>query len=848
MTFLANIPDYYVFAAIRVNLEEFCSYRRARRGSISDCSDTESVTSEWRPKAKESITSANHLFISEAPSDMGVSRLVNGDANISRPHIRLSRKDASTSCRVLTRDVGVHHAARVRSVGLMADLLPAPENDIENYFSGKRASVASSATGDPERGNAKAKLLNELGKSNSGIISRLSSEVGKDVPPPLMFDNSTNTEQALTRQQGSMTDSVRTRDQKTTTVLSAQDVVSRTDMEREMQIKMKERIETVREEWQREVEEKISREKRDWEMKGKMKVREEVEKRRRDWEKEMEERISREKKEWESKVRMRIREQISKERKEWDIEVEEKMEREKRMWQRQMEDSVSERTKKSYEEDLLQAVAEGVRKERREWELEADEKVAEARKEWEEEMKLRIDQENQKTNREHLKDLEHLKQDYERNYELLQRENEAKLKETIEHEIQQVSRRNERQLELTQQEWEKNFNEKLHDELKRAKESQERKTRELEDKHNEDLSRARKAWEASQAIKPLTRHREVQVGIKEEVPPCQKCSVPKRTIGVSWDKVTDSNWESKGREQKLKPISKSCYIQTEANKVRIAACQTDEQVRDTRSVGTSTAMMLALKKEDHISISTAAASPAITPEQERRPFGSSGVNICDKCDATITSVAKDFVGAPSPSDAPVISMPLPPSSANSKIPRLLDPFKLEPKLETPPQNSANKFNRDSDLRRSDSRIDKLVASRTEEKSARSVVEPRLSDQTPDLLSDPKHTQRRRDSGPLPHTEGEEKSKVPFLRQQTYTKMETEEQDGSPTRRKMSSVHEDEEEGALAGAPKLLPVPSRPLTSTFRRERSSPEIGSKDSTSVWEKEMMAFVKPKEEASR
>ena len=91
----------------------------------------------------------------------------------------------------------------------------------------------------------------------------------------------------------------------------ADDVISRTEMERLMQIKKKETVDSVRKDWESELEEKINREKKDWAMRSKIQIREEVKKERREWEKEIDERISREKREWESKVRIRIREQIS---------------------------------------------------------------------------------------------------------------------------------------------------------------------------------------------------------------------------------------------------------------------------------------------------------------------------------------------------------------------------------------------------------------------------------------------------------------------------------------------------------------------------------------------------------
>lgn len=95
----------------------------------------------------------------------------------------------------------------------------------------------------------------------------------------------------------------------------------------------------------------------------------------------------------------------------------------------------------------------------------------------------------------------------------------------------------------------------------------------------------------------------------------------------------------------------------------------------TRTAAVNTTAPLPLKKEE-----VAPPSPAGTPEVERRAFGSSGVRVCDKCHEAITSVAKDIVGTSGGASLP----PLPPPTA-SKIPRLVDITKVEPRLDPPPR-------------------------------------------------------------------------------------------------------------------------------------------------------------------
>ncbi|XP_045121197.1 uncharacterized protein LOC123510274 isoform X2 [Portunus trituberculatus] len=203
---------------LRVNLEEFKSYRRARRGSLSEGSEAESMAGDDYPLR---ITEPQDPQRRPAPP-----RRLGHEPAYSLPGTplmgRRKSRDAATSCRVLTRDVGVTHVgARTRSVGLMASseeepcaeckerghrsfqdkgVATEPQEDNRRRLSVKSVSTESIGPEEAEQEGAPSKnsFLAKLGRK-SAIISRLSEP--QLVPPALTFDNSTNTEPVVRRDQ-----------------------------------------------------------------------------------------------------------------------------------------------------------------------------------------------------------------------------------------------------------------------------------------------------------------------------------------------------------------------------------------------------------------------------------------------------------------------------------------------------------------------------------------------------------------------------------------------------------------------------------------------------------------------
>ncbi|XP_068205020.1 uncharacterized protein [Palaemon carinicauda] len=166
---------------------------------------------------------------------------------------------------------------------------------------------------------------------------------------------------------------------------------------------------------------------------------------------------------------------------------------------------------------------------------------------------------------------------------------------------------------------------------------------------------------------------------------CEKCSaLQTRSVGCSSDRINDricdhcDNIRTRnvasgsslpmdvtGKDSHSKLKSSNAYVQTKGI--------------DTRTTSVNT-LPISLKKDELCSETSATPSPALTPEVERRSYGSSGVRICDKCHETIQSVAKDFVntsGSGSSTNLP----PIPPQM--SKIPRLVDLGKVEPRIDVP---------------------------------------------------------------------------------------------------------------------------------------------------------------------
>lgn len=649
----------------------------------------------------------NSLFISEL-NDSHVNKTVdkshqqkNSDQLERNKVSRRLKRDASTMCKVVTRDVGILHAARVRSVGVMANLLPPPPpapvdrdvkekspiRDLKRPSLGNLFTATRSTQTIEDKIDAKTKLLSTLSRQNSSIINRM-AEVQNEAPA-LTFDNSTNTDAVHCRNISCNTDQLRTREQKTNTTLSSQQVMSKDEFDSEVN----------------------------------------------------------------QKVKSRVNEQVERAKMNWDLQLEEMLQERLKIEMINIEDKY---------------------------------KV-----EFEQELEIRV-------------------------------------------------------------------NDKVKSELARAKQSIEQDiSDEVDSRVTDEVARAKQRWEANlQAttpVKPLTRDRFVQVDEPKESKPevkiekpsartvaagegktndilCDKCILPKKSIGCSWDKVTDivcDKCEETRQALSLRPITKSTSIQTTpvVSKVNTSASQTTTLAFRTTSTNTT---FLALRKEEPV---INAASPVLTPELERRPFGSSGVNICDKCHDTITSVAKDIVGtsiaSATLSSGPVVIVPLPPTSGPSKIPRLMDPFKLEPRLETEEPSLSH---RDSEMRRSDSRIDHLSSDVAQLR--------RRQDQTPDLLSDSAIARdNRRNSGPS--AIDTEKQKVPLYRQQTYTKLQdgkdgSSESNKSP--RKMSAFDEVDESLAGGGdsnsrkSSSILPMKAK--VNVYRRERSSPEIGL---TSSWKRQ-------------
>ncbi|KAK4324357.1 hypothetical protein Pmani_004984 [Petrolisthes manimaculis] len=236
---------------LRVNLEEFRSHRRARRGSLSEGSDTESGAEDMllhisepndrlptRRRSLEDTTNSGRVTLS-LPSTPALSR---------------RSRDAATTCRVITRDVGVSHiGVRTRSVGVSAveRKLNEDEQDkgCQQCWDRNNRTYVTKCVGTPPQpsstdkvrrlslssvslesvgpeeaeadddGSHKSSFLRKLGR-NSAIISRLSEP--QLTPPPLTFDNSTNTEPVSTCHQG------------VTTTLTMCDVVTRSQLSQEM--------------------------------------------------------------------------------------------------------------------------------------------------------------------------------------------------------------------------------------------------------------------------------------------------------------------------------------------------------------------------------------------------------------------------------------------------------------------------------------------------------------------------------------------------------------------------------------------------------------------------------------
>ncbi|XP_071544215.1 uncharacterized protein [Panulirus ornatus] len=171
---------------------------------------------------------------------------------------------------------------------------------------------------------------------------------------------------------------------------------------------------------------------------------------------------------------------------------------------------------------------------------------------------------------------------------------------------------------------------------------------------------------------------------------CEKCSsVETRSVASSNDKICDricdrcDNLRTRSVAVGTIPISNKISEQTKPNKGITVSTYVQTKQPETRTTGINT-LPLNLKKEElNVETSASPPSPAHTPEVERRSFGSSGVRICDKCHETIQSVAKDIVNTSGTASATNLP-PLPPQV--SKIPRLVDLTKIEPRVELSKQD------------------------------------------------------------------------------------------------------------------------------------------------------------------
>lgn len=286
---------------LRVNLEEFHSYRRARRGSISEGSEADSVIEEFPLFIKEAN---DHILdrraikdlSSERRSSLDKSGKISGHSLPITPSIaRKQVRDAATNCRVLTRDIGVTHVGlRTRSVGITTDRM---EVDKKREIKAKpcmlcyernKKTFDSKSVGTPlgsqkektrrlsmssvslecfnpddsnfdlkdaleKDSNSKNAFLQKLGRK-SAIISRLSEP--QLAPPVLTFDNSTNTE------------TIRKRDQRTFTTLSMNNLFTKADLN--------EHIAKARKDWESrqgelftrtDLNNELAKAKREWESK-----------------------------------------------------------------------------------------------------------------------------------------------------------------------------------------------------------------------------------------------------------------------------------------------------------------------------------------------------------------------------------------------------------------------------------------------------------------------------------------------------------------------------------------------------------------------------------------------------
>ncbi|KAB7504598.1 KN motif and ankyrin repeat domain-containing protein 1 [Armadillidium nasatum] len=241
---------------MRVNLRDFHSYRRARRGSLSEGSDTESAHSN-KGQDRSGDKEETRLYISEWNDRSSNDTAKNTSYSLpGTPMIgRKGFRDAAVSCRVLTRDVGVSYVApRSRSIGTLTDKIedfykevPDKKREIKpkpcmQCFRRNQKTFESRSVGTttPKHDSGhlsisslsnesfgsddleiklqeldihtKNALLAKLGKK-SPIISRLSSP--QLFPPSLTFDNSTNTEPVLQR------------DQRLNTTLEMEDIFTR---------------------------------------------------------------------------------------------------------------------------------------------------------------------------------------------------------------------------------------------------------------------------------------------------------------------------------------------------------------------------------------------------------------------------------------------------------------------------------------------------------------------------------------------------------------------------------------------------------------------------------------------
>ncbi|CAL4064705.1 unnamed protein product, partial [Meganyctiphanes norvegica] len=657
---------------MRVNLEDFRSYRRARVGSISDGgSDVESA-----PTPRGLRHEDNALFIREA-ADVHTERR-QSHSTPNTPHIaRRSQRDVSTSCRVLTRDVGISHVgARTRSVGLTTDLTDnEKKKEVKakpcmQCFQRNKKSFESIGVGTPDtprtdkmrklsisnvslesvepdevdteikdgsENNSKNAFLQKLGRK-SAIISRLSEP--QLVPPVLTFDNSTNTE------------TVRKRDQRNNTSMSMDDIYSRSDLneslseaKKEWEAITKEKVqketEKVKESSQHEINRSLLKAKKEWNIASQEKLEKEIENMQAKTQAEVDKCLSEAKKEWEVSTEERIQKEIeavrerseSVAKKEWDIASQEKLEKE-------------------------------IEKMQAKTQAEIDKCLSEAKKEWEVSTEERMQ-----------KEIEAVR---ERSASVVSLPSRPL---TLDCGIQvSVTDPNESKTKF------RPLMQSVGVMVKVSSKDMGVGSMRINDLLCDNCSntKTRSIGSGDSALNDLlcdkcsnVKTRSISIGTVNELKLEKPPPIQTRSIGCSFDKISDRYCDHCDNVKKRSVAVGDCTVQDEKPNKKTCTFNSSVQTKcpDVCNIGINT-MPLPIKRDElNFEAVTTLSSPAGTPEVERRSFGSAGVRVCDKCHEAITSLAKDVVNTSGTAQATNLP-PIPPVIV-SKIPRLVDIQKSE---------------------------------------------------------------------------------------------------------------------------------------------------------------------------